>query len=98
MLDGQAVPMTAVCSEISPLFQRAESNYTNTFPGNTFIIGDPAYAARRWIAPTLKKGAAATLQKRRYSKAIATGRVVIEQAISDTQGQMAQVEACGVQR
>ena len=64
----------------SPLFQRAESNYTNTFPGNTFIIGDPAYAARRWIAPTLKKGAAATLQKRRYSKAIATGRVVIEQA------------------
>ena len=70
----------------SPLFQSAEGDYHTFFRGNTFLIADPAYAARRWLAPTLKRSAAQTPQQRRYSSTIAKGRVVIEQAFGILKG------------
>ena len=64
----------------SPLFQRATNNHHAMFVGNTFIIGDPAYAPTTWLAPTLKPTAQTTALKKKYSTVIAKARVVIENA------------------
>ena len=70
----------------SPLCQSAEGNYQNFFRGNTFLVADPAYAARRWLAPTLKRLPGQTPQQRKYSTTIAKARVVIEQSFGILKG------------
>ena len=70
----------------SPLFQKVEQNLQAVFPMQTFLVGDPAYEARSWMAPTLKRTAQNTPAKRKYSTTMSKARVFIEQAFALLKG------------
>ena len=53
----------------SPLFDNATNNYHATFPGNTFIVTDSAYALRQWVLPTLKDNGNLTLLQKHIQNA-----------------------------
>ena len=70
----------------SPLFERTLADRQVVFPGNTFIIGDPAYSPRSWLAPTLKRSCQTNAAKKKYSATISKARVAIEVAFGHLKG------------
>ena len=70
----------------SPLHDVATNNRQALFQGNTYIIGDSAYAIRSWLLATLKDNGNLTPVQRNFSRRLSKARVVIERAFGLLKG------------
>lgn len=76
----------------SPLYQTAEQNKEILFPGNTFIIGDSAYASLSWLVPPFKDNGHLTPQQTEFNFLHSSTRMPIERAFGYLKGRFRRIK------
>ncbi|XP_062510047.1 putative nuclease HARBI1 [Corticium candelabrum] len=70
----------------SPLFQAAESRYSNIFPMDSFLVGDAAYPLSKWTLTPFRDTGNLSEKVKYYNFAQSSTRIVIEQAFAALKG------------
>ena len=77
----------------SPLFEDAEARTDDLFPGQTYIIGDPAYLLKTWLLTGFKENGHITAQQIRFTHLLSSKRMILERSISLLKGRFRKLKA-----
>ncbi|XP_055914549.1 uncharacterized protein LOC129947843 [Eupeodes corollae] len=82
----------------STLYNRVQTNYTQLFPSNTFLLGDSAYASSHWIVPPFKDYGQLSDQQKAFNFIHSSTRMVIENAFGLLKGRFRRINKFTEQR
>lgn len=70
----------------SPFMEKVQNDYNQTFPANTHLIGDSAYALTSWMMVPFKDFGKLTKEQKRYNYHHSSTRMCIERAFGALKG------------
>jgi len=76
----------------SPLYETTVQNKEMLFPGDTFIIGDSAYASLSWLVPSFRDNGHLTPQQKDFTFLHSSTRIVVERAFGYLKGRFRRIK------
>jgi len=76
----------------SPLYETTVQNKEMLFPGDTFIIGDSAYASLSWLVPPFRDNGHLTPQQKDFNFLHSSTRIVVERAFGYLKGRFRRIK------